>query len=128
MSTPVAGDSRLAVARIVAAALFLTSLAVLAIAVLLRPESDRVVSAPAPFVWLAVGYALLSPLVGALVTQRLAGSAGPDVAFRTAVVRAALSEAAVFLVAVAYYLGAPVWVLAAAAVPLMAMVATFPRG
>ena len=128
MSTPLAGDGRLAVARIVAAALFLTSLAVLAIAVVLRPEADRVVSAPAPFVWVAVGFAVLSPLVGAFVTQRLAGGSGPDVVFRTAVMRAALSEAAVFLVAVAYYLGAPGWTLAAAAVPLLAMVATFPRG
>jgi hypothetical protein len=128
VSTPVAGPDRLAVARIVTAALFLTSLAMLAIAFMLRPEPDRVVSAPAPFVWVAVAYAVLSPLIGALVTQRLAGGAGPDVLFRAAVVRAALSEAAVFLVAVAYYLGAPAWTLAAAAVPLMAMVATFPRG
>jgi hypothetical protein len=78
----------------------------------------------------AAGWAVLSPLVAALLTRAAGVAAVPpspaDVHRRT-ILRFALLESGVIVSAVAVFAGPLRWPLYAALVPLAAMVATFPR-
>jgi hypothetical protein len=88
---------------------------------------------PLPIVsWFAVGFALLSPLIGAAVDRsrpdpaaRRPGSPSP--AFSRHLIAYATLEAAGFLCAAALMVGASLLPLVAAVVPLGAMLLRFPR-
>ena len=93
---------------------------------MLKPRPIPIVS------WFAVGFALLSPVIAAFVdraepdpTTRRPGSPSP--AFSRHLIAYATLEAAGFLCAAAFMVGASLLPLVAAAVPVGAMLLRFPR-
>ena len=82
--------------------------------------------------WFAVGFALLSPLIAATVDRArpdasTAGPGAPSAAFSRHLVAYATLEAAGILCAAAVMMGASLLPLAAAVVPVGAMLLRFPR-
>ena len=88
---------------------------------------------PLPIVsWFAVGFALLSPLIAAAVDRSRQDPAtrppgSPSPAFSRHLIAYATLEASGFLCAAALMVGASLLPLAAAAVPVGAMLLRFPR-
>ena len=91
----------------------------------MKPHGLAIVS------WFAVGFALLAPFIAAAVERarpdRTARPGGPSPAFSRHLVAYATLEAAGFLCGVALIIGSSLLPLAAAAVPVGAMLLRFPR-
>jgi hypothetical protein len=119
--------------QVSAGALLLGSAALLAVGAVLGPlariGADHMVARTVAGV--AVGWAVLSPLLAALLTRGTddASAVPPSVedVSRRVLLRFALLETGVVLPAAVLLLGPIRWPLYAAFVPLMAMVAAFPR-
>jgi hypothetical protein len=116
--------------RIVSVGMLLGVLMFLGVASLthqmLKPRPVPVVS------WFAVGFALLSPLIAAAVDRSRPDAAtlrpgGPSPAFSRHLIACANLEAAGILCAAAVMMAASLLPLAAAAVPVGAMLLRFPR-
>ncbi len=126
---PLSADQRRR-AWVMTAGLLTASVVMLAGALFLRrimePAGPGVVS------WLAVAFAVLSPGVAALVGRADAARPQPGVnPGEAALLRhlrtSAVLEGAAIFCAVALVVGPEVWPLVAAAVPITALVARFPR-
>jgi hypothetical protein len=80
--------------------------------------------------WIACGYALVSPVLGNLMAAQAARNAQSGVSPRRAalMVSYGVMEMSVMFCGVALMAGPHLWPLAAALVPLGAMIAQFPRG
>lgn len=130
---PTAPADSLRALQVIAGALLIGSVALLAVGAALGPlvtgEFDPMVARTVATV--AVGWALISPLMAALLTRGGEEPAGappsPDQMRRRFLLRFALLESGVTISAVALLLGPVRWPLIAALVPLLAMVAAFPR-
>jgi hypothetical protein len=116
--------------RIVSTGMLLGVLMFLGVASLthynLKPQPLPIVS------WFAVGFALLSPVIAAFVDRSRPDPAArrpgaPSPALSRHLIAYATLEAAGFLCAAALMVGASLLPLAAAAVPLGAMLLRFPR-
>jgi hypothetical protein len=93
---------------------------------MIKPQAAPLVS------WFAVGFALLSPLIAATVDRARSDPAtrrpgSPSPAFSRHLVAYATLEAAGILCAAAVMMGGSLLPLAAAAVPVGAMLLRFPR-
>ncbi|PYQ40700.1 MAG: hypothetical protein DMF77_17805 [Acidobacteria bacterium] len=116
--------------RIVSAGMLVGVLVILGVALCARQIMKP---AGVPFVsWFAVGFALVSPLLAAAVDRAQpdrssAAPGAPSAAFARHLVSYATLEAAGLLCGVALLIGSNLLPLAAALVPIGAMVLRFPR-
>lgn len=115
-------------------ALLSSSVAILAVAAILNSQG-RTAGGPEALSWLAVGWALLAPLVAVaargrgLVEPAGHGAPRPEEAgprLRRTIVFFALLESAALLAGVAAMVSPPGWPLAAALVPVGVMVLNLP--
>ena len=129
MPEPLSADERRRM-RIVSAGMLVGVLVILGVALCARQIMKP---AGVPFVsWFAVGFALVAPLLAAAVDRAKpdrtrAAPGAPSPAFARHLVAYATLEAAGLLCGVALLIGSNLLPLAAALVPIGAMVLRFPR-
>jgi hypothetical protein len=115
---------RIVAGGLIAGAVFFLGLATVMHAVMGMRGSLDVVS------WIACGYAVTAPFLGSLAGGLAAANAQAGADHRRLALYASygVMDSSVFCCAVALMAGPNLWPLAAAVVPLGAMVAQFPRG
>lgn len=110
---------------VVWASLLASMLAFLVLAILLRPRLGQA-EGLAPLTWMAISWCVLSTITAGLL-QAIAAEADPAKARGLRVASFAVLESGVFLAGVAHLVSRPDYGIYAAAIPIAAMLALFPR-